>query len=155
MSRQPKQVHIYLYRKGNDGEYEYSIFQRADNELWWQGICGGMEEEDETLEESARREIYEEAGITEDLPLYELDTQSSLPVSIFNEESQQEWGKDLLIVPMYFFAMPYEGKIKLSHEHKTYVWLKYDKAYDLVHFHDQKAALWELNERLKRGNLIR
>ena len=40
MSRQPKQVHIYLYRKNLFGIDEFAIFQRADNELWWQGICG-------------------------------------------------------------------------------------------------------------------
>ena len=33
-----------MYRKNLNGYYEFAIFQRADNELWWQGICGGVEE---------------------------------------------------------------------------------------------------------------
>jgi dATP pyrophosphohydrolase len=154
MARQPFQVHIYLYRINPSGKYEYAIFQRSDNSEWWQGICGGMEE-GETLEESARRELYEEAGISDDLPIYPLDTHASLPVSIFFEERQKRWGKDLLIVPMYFYAMPFEGEITLSDEHINVRWLTYDKAYELVSFSDQKVALWELNERLKRGNLKR
>jgi 8-oxo-dGTP pyrophosphatase MutT (NUDIX family) len=75
MARQPQQVHIYLYRKKSNNCYEFAIFQRADNELWWQEICGGVEE-GESIELAARREILEEAGIAENLPLYRLDSVS-------------------------------------------------------------------------------
>jgi dATP pyrophosphohydrolase len=152
MARQPKQVHIYLYRKNSNGCYEFAIFQRSDNELWWQGICGGVEE-GETIEVAARREIFEEAGIVERLPLYPLETISYLPVYIFSEQIQTMWGKDLIVVPMYFFAMPFEGIIKISDEHKGFNWLSYEKAEKLVYFHDQKTALWELKERLIRNNM--
>lgn len=153
MSRQPKQVHIYLYRMNIEGKYEFAIFQRSDNELWWQGICGGAEE-DETIEESARREIFEEAGISDKLPLYKLESKSYIPVNIFSEQTQIEWGKGITVIPMYFFAMAYKGIIKISHEHIEFRWLVYEKAKDLVYFHDQKVALWELKERLIRDNLI-
>ncbi len=152
MSRQPKQVHIYLYREGKDG-YEYAIFQRSDNPLWWQGICGGLED-DETIEEAAIRETYEEAGISDKLPFYKLENLSYLPVSIFSEKRQNIWGKDIVVVPMFFFAVPYNGQITLSHEHSEIRWLSYENAQQLVYFNDQKTALYELNERLKRGNLI-
>lgn len=154
MSRQPIQVHIYLYRKNLSGCYEYAIFQRADNELWWQGICGGVEE-GETIESGARRELLEETGISEMLPLYRLVTESYLPASIFHKQVQAIWGRDIVVVPMHFFAMPFNGVIKISDEHKEYRWLTYEEAYKLVFFHDQKTALWEVNERLLRGNLIR
>jgi dATP pyrophosphohydrolase len=154
MSRQPKQVHIYLYRKNSAGGYEFAIFQRADNELWWQGICGGVENS-ESIEEAARRELFEEAGINDDLPLYPLETKSYLPAYIFREQIQAKWGKDVVVIPMYFFAMPFDGVIKISDEHKQFMWLSYEEAEKLVYFHDQKTALWELKERLLRGNLIR
>lgn len=153
MSRQPKQVHIYLYRKNLNGCYEFAIFQRADNELWWQGICGGVED-GETIESGARREISEEAGISDKLPLYRLDTESYLPAIIFHTQTQAIWGKDIVVIPMYFFAMPFDGIIKISHEHKEFRWLPYEEAEKLVYFHDQKTALWEVKERLLRGNLI-
>ena len=154
MSRQPQQVHIYLYRYNKYHKYEYSIFQRSDNPDWWQGICGGVEE-GEDLYAAARREIYEEAGINERLPLFCLDTKSYLPVCIFNNKAQEEWGVETVVVPMYFFAMPYTGVIKLSDEHTQVLWLEFNEAEKLIFFHDQKTGLWELNERLHRNNLER
>lgn len=154
MSRQAKQIHIYLYRKNLDDIYEFAIFQRSDNELWWQGISGGVEE-GETIEEAARREAFEEAGISVKLPLYRLESISYLPTYIFDAEIQDEWRKDIVVIPMYFFAIPFDGNIKLSYEHSDIIWLTYNKAHDLVYFDDQKTALWELNERLIRKMLIR
>ena len=151
MARLPIQVHIYLYRKGAKN-YEFAIFQRSDNSLWWQGVSGGVEQ-GETIEQGARRELFEEAGIEEPLPLYPLETKSYLPANIFKEKTQKMWGKNVIVIPMYFFAMPYEGKIQLSNEHTDYKWMHYEAAEDLVYFHDQKTALWELNERLIRNKL--
>jgi dATP pyrophosphohydrolase len=154
VSRQPKQVHIYLYRKNLTGFDEFAIFQRADNELWWQGICGGVED-GETIEAGARREIFEEAGINDKLPLYRLDTESYLPAYIFDKQTQAKWGMNTVVIPMYFFAMPFNGIIKISDEHTEVRWLPYEEAEKLVYFHDQKTAIWELKERLIRGNIIR
>jgi dATP pyrophosphohydrolase len=56
---------------------------------------------------------------------------------------------------MYFFAVPYDGEITLSAEHTQTQWSAFPAAYGLVYWHDQKTALWELDQRLKRGNLIR
>ena len=153
MSRQPKQVHVFPYRKKRES-YEYAIFQRSDNPLWWQGICGGVEG-DETVEEAARREAYEEAGIINKMPLYRLDTISYLPVSIFSEKSQRSWGSNVVVVPMFFFAMPFDGEITLSSEHTEVRWLDYSTAQKLIYFQDQQTALYELNERLLRRNLVR
>lgn len=153
MARQTKQVHIYLYRQRN-GVYEYALFQRADLPHCWQGVCGGLEGR-ENLEEGARRELYEEAGITEPLPLYPLESRSSLPVYLFRPEAQKDWGEDVVVIPMYFFAMPFEGEICLSHEHITVKWLPYAEAAEMIYFTDQKTALYELNEKLRRGILYK
>ena len=66
MARRPEQVHIFLYRHSEQG-YEYAVFQRSDTDYCWQGVCGGVEDE-ETPDQSARRELMEEAGITAMLP---------------------------------------------------------------------------------------
>jgi len=149
MARKPEQIHVYLYRKNADGEFEFAIFQRSDNPEWWQGISGGVEN-GETVEQAAIREIFEESG-AQSANIYLLDTTSYLPSDIFSAR----WGRDVVVVPMFFFAMPFDGEIVLSDEHMEVRWLAYKKAEALVYFHDQKVALWELNERLKRGNLIR
>ncbi len=151
MSRQPEQVHIFLYRKRND-EYEYAIFQRKDLLACWQGVCGGLED-NETLEEGARREIFEETGIADKQPLYKLESISYLPDNIFNQKDRDIWGNDIIVIPMYFFAMPYDGEIKLSDEHNDVKWLNYEEAYKLIYFRDQQIALYELNEKLLRKKL--
>ncbi len=151
MSRQPKQVHIYLYRKGEHG-YEYAIFQRSDMTVCWQGICGGLED-DETLVEGARREIFEESGISEKLPLYELETVSYFPVNIITDDARKDWSDDVIVIPMHYFAMPYNGEIKLSDEHLQVKWMSFGDACEVIYFDDQETALYELNERLLRNNL--
>ena len=154
MSRQPQQVHIWLYRENGRAEWEFAVFQRSDNPDCWQGVCGGLEE-GETLEEGARRELFEEAGIAGPRPLYRLDSVSYVPACVFDKRAQEAWGQDVVVVPMAFFAMPCDGDITLSSEHTEIVWLPYEEAERRVMFHAQKTALYELCERLRRGNLIR
>lgn len=152
MARQPKQIHVFLYRLSKNG-YEYALFQREDSKFCWQGVCGGLED-DETVEEGARREIFEEAGICKQLPLYPLESISYLPDTVFSDEERLLWGNHIVVIPMYFFAMPFDGTIKLSKEHTALKWLPYKEAYDLIYYKDQKIALYELNEKLQRNFLI-
>lgn len=151
MARQPRQVHIFLFRECEKG-YEYGIFQRSDELACWQGICGGLEG-DETLEEGARREIREEAGIEMEAPLFKMESMSCLPDLVFSSGTRAEWGKSVVVVPMYFFAMKWDGRITLSGEHLAVRWLCYEEAYDLIYYMDQKIALYELHEKLRRGIL--
>ncbi len=151
MSRQPVQVHVYLFRKTNNG-YEYAIFQRSDLTVCWQGICGGLED-NESVIEGARREIYEEAGITTPFPLYKLETTSYLPDIIIAKSEREHWSDGIVVIPMYYLAMEYDGEIILSDEHLQYKWMSYKDAREIIYFDDQKTALYELNELLLRNKL--
>ncbi len=150
--RQPRNIHVYPYRETESGVYEYALFRRSDDPKCWQGISGGVED-GETDVQAALRESFEEAGLPATVPLYRLDTVSFLPCDLFAEH--KAWGKDVVVCPMVFFAAPYGGKIVLSEEHTETQWAEFQAAYDLVYWHDQKTALWELHQRLLRGNLIR
>ena len=150
--RQPINIHVYLYRKNHNDEFEYAVLQRADDPKCWQGISGGVEE-GETIEQAALRESFEEAGVPNNSTLFRLDTISYLPANIFSVHKL--WGKDVMVYPMYFFAIPFEGNVLLSNEHLNVRWCTYQNAYDLIYWHDQKNAIWELDQRLLRGNLIR
>ena len=152
MSRMPYHIHVFPYRKRGDA-YEYAIFQRSDLPQIWQGISGGGES-GETIEQSALRECREEGGITAPGPLYRLDSMSCMRSTVFPEWTPV-WGKDIVVLPMYFFGMPYDGNITLSDEHLRFGWMDYGKANLMVRMPDQNTALWELNERLKRNNLDR
>ena len=82
-------------------------------------------------------------------PLYPLDTVSFLPSDLFTEH--ERWGRDVVVCPMVLFAMPYDGSITLSQEHTAVQWAAYAPAFDLMYWHDQKTALWELHQRLTAG----
>lgn len=149
MARQPKQIHVFLYRFRN-GRYEYALLQRSDLLTCWQGVCGGLED-DETIEQGARREIFEEAGISQPLPLYPLECVSYIRANVFSAQTMERWGKEAVVVPIYYFAMPFDGDVQLSEEHTAVEWLSYGAAYSRLYFEDQQTALYELNERLLRG----
>ena len=151
MARQARQIHVYLYRKTN-GVYEYALFQRSDMPICWQGVCGGLEG-DENLEEGLRRELWEEAGISDFGTAYLLETVSYVPVEQFSEKHREYWGKSTVVIPMYCYGIPYDGEILLSEEHTDVRWLPYDEARELVYFDSQQTALYELNEKLLRGLL--
>lgn len=150
--RQPYSIHVFLYHRNEHGIWEYAIFQHANRPYIWQGIAGGVEEE-ETFEQAARRAVLENAGITLAATLYRLDTISFLPSHVFPEH--HTWGNDVLVCPMTHFAAAYDGKIIMSKEHKNIKWCTYQAAYNEMYWHDQKTALWELNQRLLYGNLAR
>ena len=149
MARQAKQVHIYLYRKKSE-IFEYAIFRRSDMPICWQGVCGGLEDE-ETLEEGVRRELFEEAGITDFFEMFLLETVSYVPANQFSPKHRDVWGEKIVVIPMYCYAIKYDGEIILSDEHTEMRWMKYDEAMNVVYFDSQKTALYELNEKLLRG----
>src|SRR5438105_4352052 len=70
--RQPFQVLVFPFRRSATHDLRYAIFRRRDLGTW-QGLAGGGEG-DETPEDAAHREAFEEAGISRDSPLLRLDT---------------------------------------------------------------------------------
>ncbi len=149
--RQPRQIHVFLYRKGECG-WEYAVFLRSNLKNCWQGISGGVED-DETLVQAAQRELWEEAGITGDRPLHLLECVNSFPAEVIGKKHAARWGREVILVPIRYFAMPYDGPVRLSDEHLEYCWLPYEAAAEKMYFPEQRTALYELNQRLLRGLL--
>jgi dATP pyrophosphohydrolase len=58
------------------------------------------------------------------------------------------------VIPQYTFAVHVESdNITLSHEHTEFKWATYEEADQMLHWQSNRTALWELNERLKNGDL--
>ena len=62
MARARYQVLVIPYCT-EDSSVQFCLFQRSDMGIW-QFIAGGGEEEDISIIESAKREAFEEAGIS-------------------------------------------------------------------------------------------
>lgn len=147
MARAPFQVAVFPYRILESGEIVYAVFQRRDGEMAWQVIAGGGED-NETPLEAARREAWEEAGITPANVYLELDSRATIPVVHFAAFRDRE---DLLVIPEYCFAVEVgSAAISLSLEHTEFAWLPFVEAQALLRWDNNKNALWELNRRLCR-----
>lgn len=135
-----------------DGNVQFCLFRRSDIGIW-QFIAGGGEDEDISIIESAKREAFEEAGISKTCNFFKLDTCCSIPAICF-KDAEAIWGKECFVIPEYTFAVRLTSTfLQLSHEHTDYKWLTYAEAQTLLQYDSNKTALWELNRRIALGML--
>ena len=135
-----------------DRNVQFCLFRRSDMGIW-QFIAGGGEAEDITIIESAKREAFEEAGISKTCNFFKLDTCCSIPSNCF-KNAETIWGKECFVIPKYAFAVRVADTfLQLSHEHTEYKWLTYAEAQTVLRYDSNKTALWELNRRIALGML--
>ncbi len=144
MARAPFNALVFPYIKTDDNAFRYALLKRSDLGFW-QGVTGGGED-NETPLETARRETWEETGISMDSAFLRLDTISHIPVTEFAVGDL--WGKHVYVIPQYAFGVLVNNRqIVLSHEHTEYKWLTYEQAYDILKY--DKTALWELDRKVR------
>lgn len=147
MERAPFQVLIFPFHCYKNNKIEYVIFRRTDMAgKIWQGIAGGGDK-GETPLKAAKRETWEETGISKDCRFIVLDSVATLPVE--NVVGEFLWGKEVYVIPEYCFGVEVKNKqINLSKEHVEYKWVDYEEAIKILKWDSNKNALWELNQRL-------
>lgn len=147
--RAPFQVLIIPYRH-KPGGVEFAVLKRADLG-WWQFVSGGGEDEEDALA-AARRETAEELGIDPRGRLVQLDSSASVPRDEF--AASATWADDIYVIPEYTFAIEIgHEQICISPEHTEVRWVAYDDARDLLRWDGNRTALWELRQRLARGDV--
>ena len=148
--RAPFQILAIPFRRGT-GELLYCVFHRADHDQW-QFISGGGEDE-ETPEEAAVREIQEESGLA--VPsLLRLRSVCCIPTDIFPKRYVENWPQDTYVIPEYAFGFECTDSILLSREHLECVWLTYEEAKARLKWDSNRTALYELDCRLKKTELL-
>jgi 8-oxo-dGTP pyrophosphatase MutT (NUDIX family) len=127
---------IITYFK-QDHQIEYLLLHYPGG--YWDLPKGKMEA-GESKEETALRELHEETGLTADiLPGFEVSL-----AYMFKQAG------DLISKEVYFFVgQAYSKEIKLSYEHRGYVWLPYEKALKQLTFKNAQDVLIKADEFLK------
>jgi len=147
--RAPLQVLVIPYLVTDDG-VRYALFRRADAG-YWQGVAGGGDDDESPLE-AARRELAEEAGLGPETTLLPLDSRTTIPV--VDVTGELSFGPDVLVIPEYAFgACCSSPGITLCDEHTEYAWFDYAEARRAVRWDSNRNALWELDHRLRRGDV--
>lgn len=132
-----------------DQQVRFCVFLREDMRVW-QFIAGGGED-GETIIESAKRESFEEAGISDKLLYRQLESMCYVSSSNFSQKARQHW-RSKYVIPVYVFAVELESEgVLISDEHIEYRWCTYEEAIHLLHFDLDKTALYELRERIADG----
>ena len=145
--RIPIQVLIYPVRR-TESEWEYLMLKRIKSRGgFWQGVTGAPES-DETLSESAKRELYEETGYYS-LNLTKTDISYIIPMEDRWKDIYPEGTKE---IPEYLFIAKIDelGSPKIDPiEHNDWKWCSYKEAMDLLSLDDNKRALEAVRRFLK------
>jgi dATP pyrophosphohydrolase len=146
--KQPISALIVIYTPA----LEVLLLERADFPGYWQSVTGSRNG-DETLRETAIREVGEETGL--DATRYALltDWQQQNVYDIY-----QQWlhryppGTTQNTEHVFGLQLPSQAAVQLSpREHLRYQWLPWNEAADKVFSPSNRAAILQLPERIHHG----
>ncbi len=140
-----KSIGAVVFRR--EGEKVKYLLLRYQGGHW--GFIKGHVEKNETKEETLHREAEEETGIV-DLEIKPgfLGREKYFYVAKNEEKAKRlQVGRGFLIFKkvLYYLAKTEQIKISLSHEHRDYVWMEYNQAYNRVSNLNSKKVLEKAN----------
>jgi dATP pyrophosphohydrolase len=143
-NKQPISVLVVIYTQA----LEVLVLERADFTGAWQSVTGSRDD-DETLFETARREVFEETGL--DTRLYPLiDWQVQNEYEIYTQwRHRYPVGTTHNTEHVFGLQLPGTFEIKLSpREHVKYQWLPWEDAAQLVFSPSNREAILQLPGRV-------
>ncbi len=126
----------------DEGSRRYLLLQHTDGTHW--SFPKGTIEDGESLQETARRELFEETGISQ----IEI-------IAGFTETERYHFvsnGQPIDKEVTYFLARSKQKSVNLSWEHLQFIWLPYAKALDQLTFDSMKNLLRQAEDFLQRNN---
>jgi len=118
-----------IYRKKNNST-EFLLLHYGKGH--W-GFPKGHVEERESEQETMRRELFEETGLSE----IELEPDFREDINYYFKQGKTLIHKDVA----FFLARAVIGEVKISHEHSEAKWLSFKEALDLLSFDNARALL--------------
>jgi 8-oxo-dGTP pyrophosphatase MutT (NUDIX family) len=153
--RRPDKVIVYLYRRDINGGPEYLLLQRAPSGnagSIWQTVVGTVKWEEERVE-AARREVYEEIGLTSLRGIMAIGYAFSFPLHLpKNQKSRYAPHVDTIRNTVYAAEVQGTQTLHLSEEHVAYQWFPYPVALERIHWPEEREALIRLHPMLYRKN---
>jgi dATP pyrophosphohydrolase len=144
--RRPESVLVVVYT--DDGDV--LLLRRVSPFDFWQSVTGSLDP-GETHAETARRELSEETGLTDEGSLIDAGTRRTFTIDPrwrhkyapgVTENVEHEW----------LYRLP--GRVDIAsdpEEHSESVWVPLDKAIEIVWSWTNRAALERLREDFSRG----
>lgn len=141
-----KSAGAVVFHHDSAGKIEYLLLEaRAGH---W-SFPKGLIEENEKPEETAKREIKEETGIENFtlIPGFK-EIQKFFFSAKYDYQLQRGWkkGERVFKIVTYFLIQAKTKKVKLSFEHKDYIWLEYKEALEKLTFKNAKVILKKAND---------
>ncbi len=144
--RQPFQVLVYP-AKTVGSRWEYLLLRRiASRGGFWQGVTGGVEE-DESLVEAARRELFEETSLVPSA-LEQIAYSYSFPM-------QDEWrdiyaaGVEKIVEHVFVAIVDGQQEPTITWEHDKWQWCGYNQAMGLLTWAENIEAMKRCESFLK------
>jgi 8-oxo-dGTP pyrophosphatase MutT (NUDIX family) len=109
------------------------------------GFPKGHVEKGESEEQTLRREIFEETSL-ENIRI----------IPGFRQEVNYSFrrGSETVFKEVAFYIVEaLEGKVKISHEHRAFEWLPFEKALARLTFENTKSVLGNAHAFMQKGNL--
>jgi 8-oxo-dGTP pyrophosphatase MutT (NUDIX family) len=144
-----KSAGAIIFRKENNKIFYLLLHypgasHRAEKDYW--DFPKGHIEKGEKIEDTVKREIFEETGL-KDIKI----------LSGFKETIKYFFkfeGENILKFVTFFLAETKEKNVQISFEHIGYEWLPYEEAIEKLTFKNAKEILKRANKFLKKSNLL-
>jgi 8-oxo-dGTP pyrophosphatase MutT (NUDIX family) len=153
--RRPDKIIVYLYRRPAPGAVEYLLMQRHPSSrsgAIWQTVVGSAKW-DERLVEAARREVFEETGLTRLQGITAVGYAFSFD---FMARGDSDYAPGVTRISNTVFAAEVvtDKPIVLSPEHVDHGWYAYGEALGKIYWAQEREALVRLHPMVLSGSVL-
>ena len=141
-----KSVGAVIFRRGGDEIYYLLLdYGKMKNGKDYWGFVKGHTEKGENDEETMRREVLEETGISglEIISGFSKNDRYFYRASGEEKEKRKKSGRKTLIAKkaVYLLSETKSENVKLSHEHIDFAWLPFEEALERLTYKSAKKTL--------------
>jgi bis(5'-nucleosidyl)-tetraphosphatase len=151
--RRPDKILVYLYRRPSASSraaaVRYLLLQRQPQKSHsgniWQTVVGSVRWGEERIE-AARREVFEETGLTMLRGITAIGYAFSFPIRL--PKDQKSWyppGRTTIDNTVFAAEVIGSRPVRLCPEHQAYGWFTFEEALAKLHWEEDKEGLLRLH----------